>query len=172
VDPRLHQLQGKTERLTPVVIAIGSNLGDRRGHLDWAARRLATIVDRLRLSPVVETEPVDVPDVQPAFLNAVAVGECRLAARALLEYLLLFEAERQRVRLGWHSPRTLDLDLILFGDSVIDEPDFQVPHPRFRERAFVLEPLAAVAPEIRDPVTGLTAGELLARLHSPPVPRV
>ncbi len=165
MDPRLHHLQGKAERLTPVVIAIGSNLGDRRGHLDWAARRLATVVDGLRLSPVFETAPVDVPDEQPAFLNAVAVGESRLSARALLDHLLQFEAERQRVRLGWHSPRTLDLDLILFGDLVADEPGLQVPHPRFRERAFVLDPLVAIAPDVKDPVTGLTAGELRERLR-------
>lgn len=166
MDPRLHHLQGKAERLTPVVIALGSNLGNRRAHLEWAAERLSGAVSRLRLSPIIETDPVDVPDDQPPFLNAVVVGESRLSARALLDYLLELETERQRVRTGWHSPRTLDLDLILYGDLVVDGPGLQLPHPRFRERRFVLEPLAAVAADVKDPVTGLTAGQLLARLEA------
>jgi 2-amino-4-hydroxy-6-hydroxymethyldihydropteridine diphosphokinase len=93
------------------------------------------------------------------------VGLCDLTPRGLLEHLLQLEHERSRTRPGWRSPRTLDLDLILYGDRVIDEPGLSVPHPRFRERAFVLEPLVALAPDVRDPVTGRTAGELLARLR-------
>jgi 2-amino-4-hydroxy-6-hydroxymethyldihydropteridine diphosphokinase len=165
VDPRLHHLQGKAERLTPVVIALGSNLGDRREHLLWAAGRLAETLSDVRLSPIIETEPVGVPDVQPPYLNAVAVGLCSLTPRALLDRLLRLERDRSRTRPGWRSPRTLDLDLILYGNLVVDEPGLVVPHPRFRERAFVLEPLAALAREMKDPVTGLTAGELLARLQ-------
>lgn len=166
MDARLHQLQGKAERLTPVVIALGSNLGDRREHLLWAARRLAETLSDFRLSPIIETEPVDVPEVQPPYLNAVAVGHTSLTPRALLQRLLQLESERKRTRPGWRSPRTLDLDLILHGDAVIDEPGLVVPHPRFRERAFVLEPLATIAPEAADPVTGLTARALLERLKS------
>jgi 2-amino-4-hydroxy-6-hydroxymethyldihydropteridine diphosphokinase len=165
VDARLHQLQGKAERLTPVVIALGSNLGDRREHLLWAVDRLAETLPDIRLSSIIETEPVDVPDVQPPYLNAVAVGHGAIEARPLLDLLLQLEGERNRTRPGWRSPRTLDLDLVLYGDEVIDEAGLVIPHPRFRERAFVLEPLAALAPHIKDPVTGLTAAELLARLN-------
>lgn len=164
MDPRLHHLQGKAERLTPVVIALGSNLGDRRANLLQAADRLAEVVHAMVLSPIIETAPVDVPDVQPPYLNAVVVGQCDLPPRELLRHLLALEAAQLRVRAGWHSPRTLDLDLILYGDVVLDDADISVPHPRFRERGFVLEPLVAVAPDVRDPVTGRTARELLARL--------
>ncbi|MCC7044272.1 MAG: 2-amino-4-hydroxy-6-hydroxymethyldihydropteridine diphosphokinase [Acidobacteria bacterium] len=151
--------------MTPVVIGLGSNLGDRREHLLWAAGRLAAMLSDVELSPIIETEPVGVPDVQPPYLNAVAVGFSGLAPGDLLDRLLRLERDRSRTRPGFRSPRTLDLDLILYGDLVIETPDLVVPHPRFRERAFVLEPLVAVAPDVRDPVTGRTAGELLARLQ-------
>ena len=96
------------------------------------------------------------------FLNAAASGETSLEPRALLESLLAIEHERGRERPAPNAPRTLDLDLILFGDRVIVEPGLIVPHPRFRERVFVLEPLAEVAPELRDPVTGRTVAELFS----------
>ena len=164
MDPRLHQLQGKADRLTPVAIALGSNLGDRRGHVEWAAAQLARHLDDPRLSPIIETEPVGVPDPQPPYLNAVVCGRSDLGPRELLDVLLALEDERQRVRTGFRGARTLDLDLILHGDTIIHAPGLDVPHPRFRERRFVLEPLAAVAAEMRDPVTGLTVAELLRRL--------
>jgi len=148
-----------------VVIALGSNLGDRRAHLHWAVSRLGASVSDLRLSPIIKTKPLDVPDVQPAYLNAVAVGLCVMEPRALLNRLLATEQDRNRIRPGWRAPRTLDLDLILYGDRVIDEPGLVVPHPRFRDRGFVLEPLVALAPEVVDPVTGLSARLLLDRLH-------
>ena len=165
MDTRLHHLQGKAERLTPVVVALGSNLGDRRAHLDWAVDRLATWLGDLRVSAWIETEPAEVIGVQPPYLNGVAVGGTALDPRTLLERLLAIEAERHRERQAWHAPRTLDLDLILYGDHIIDEPRLVIPHPRFRERAFVLEPLAAIAPDVEDPVTRLTVGELLERLR-------
>jgi 2-amino-4-hydroxy-6-hydroxymethyldihydropteridine diphosphokinase len=101
---------------------------------------------------------------QPLYLNAAAVGETILPPRALLDLLLGIERERGRERPPVpNSPRTLDLDLILFGGLIIDEPDLIVPHPRFRERRFVLEPLAEVAPDLVDPSTGETVATLLAR---------
>ncbi len=104
------------------------------------------------------------PDEQPPYLNAVAVGKTTRPAEALLTDLLQLEAEHGRVRTGPRAARTLDLDLILYGDLVLDRADLTIPHPRFRERRFVLEPLAEIAPDVRDPVTGKTARELLADL--------
>lgn len=145
-------------------IALGSNVGDRRAHLDFAVGRLETLLDDLQVSPYVETEPAGVAEPQPRYLNAAAIGETARSARELLEALLTIEGERGRERPGPNAPRTLDLDLILFGDAIIDEPGLIVPHPRFRERRFVLEPLADLAADVRDPVTGATVRELLGRL--------
>ena len=142
-------------------VALGSNLGDRASHLDYAVSRLRAILGDVRRSTAHETAPVDVPGLQPAFLNAAATGETALSARDLLDTLLAIERERGRERPFHGAARTLDLDLILFGDAVIDEPGLQLPHPRFRERRFVLEPLAEIAPAMVDPVTGKTVAELL-----------
>jgi 2-amino-4-hydroxy-6-hydroxymethyldihydropteridine diphosphokinase len=145
-----------------VAVALGSNLGDRRGHLDHAVASLRTLLGRFRVSSYYDTAPVGVIGPHPLFLNAAAVGETALSARALLEALLAIESERGRVRPYPNAPRSLDLDLILFSQAVIDEPGLIVPHPRFRERRFVLEPLAEIAPDLRDPVTGKTVSGLLA----------
>jgi 2-amino-4-hydroxy-6-hydroxymethyldihydropteridine diphosphokinase len=145
-------------------VALGSNLGDRTAHLDHAISRLGDILDDLRVSRFYDTVPVGAPGPQPLFLNAAAVGMTTMAAREVLGTLLAIEQERGRERPYQNAPRSLDLDLILFGDSVIDEPGLIVPHPRFRERRFVLEPLAEIAPDLRDPVTGLTIAALLKPL--------
>jgi 2-amino-4-hydroxy-6-hydroxymethyldihydropteridine diphosphokinase len=143
---------------------MGSNLGDRRGHLVFAVARLAQHFQRFRVSTTIDTKPVGVTGEQPDFLNAVAVGETQLTARQLFERLMAVEAERGRKRPFPGAARTLDLDLILFGDWIIDDPDLIVPHSRFRERRFVLEPLSQIAPEMVDPVTGRTVEELLEAL--------
>jgi 2-amino-4-hydroxy-6-hydroxymethyldihydropteridine diphosphokinase len=143
-----------------VAVALGSNLGDRADHLAWACNALRGILDGMRCSPVENTAPLDVPDTQPDYLNAVVVGWTTLAPRPLLQTLLRLEAERGRLRPGLRAARTLDLDLILYGDAVIDEPGLQVPHPRYRERAFVLGPLARLAPRWRDPVARRTLAAL------------
>jgi 2-amino-4-hydroxy-6-hydroxymethyldihydropteridine diphosphokinase len=145
-------------------VALGSNVGDRCAHLDFAVSKLRGLLRHVTISRYYDTVPVGVSGPQPLFLNAAAVGEAMLPARALLEALLAIERERGRERPYTNAPRTLDLDLILFGDAVLDEPGLTVPHPRFRERRFVLEPLVELAPDLRDPVSGQTAGELLARL--------
>ena len=147
-----------------VAVALGSNLGDRHAHLDDAVASLRTVLPTLTVSTYYDTMPVGVSGPQPRYLNAAAVGETALPARALLEALQAIENSSGRTRPHPNAPRTLDLDLILFGEAVIDEPGLAVPHPRFRERRFVLEPLAEIAPELRDPVTGKTVAELLAEL--------
>jgi len=145
-------------------IALGSNLGDRRAHLDHAVSRLHQLLRSVRVSRYRETAPVGVNGPQRLYLNAAAVGQTALSARDVLEALLAIERERDRERPFPNAPRTLDLDLILYADAVIDEPGLIVPHPRFRERRFVLQPLAEIAPALVDPVSGLTMGELLDRI--------
>jgi 2-amino-4-hydroxy-6-hydroxymethyldihydropteridine diphosphokinase len=148
---------------TFVAIGLGSNLGDRQGHLEFARDRLAAVLTNFRLSSIHETIPVGVPDVQPLFLNAAAIGETTLGAKDFLAVLLDIERERGRDRPFPGAARVLDLDLVLFGDVVRDEPGLTIPHPRFRERLFVLEPLAEIAPDLRDPVTSLSIAALLKR---------
>jgi 2-amino-4-hydroxy-6-hydroxymethyldihydropteridine diphosphokinase len=152
--------------VTRVAIALGSNLGNREGYLQAAITALAPSIHQLRASTFHDTAPVGVGP-QPIFLNAAAVGETSLSARALLDTLLAVERDLGRERPFPGAPRTLDLDLILYGDAIVDEaPSLIVPHPRFRERRFVLEPLSEIAPDWRDPVTGRTVEELLRLLSS------
>lgn len=148
-----------------VAVALGSNLDDRHAHLQRAIAALSSLLTRLRVSSFYETEPVGVPTAQPMFLNAAAVGECALSADALLQALLTIERNLGRDRPYPLAPRTIDLDLVLYADAIIERPELIVPHPRFRERRFVLEPLSEIAKEWIDPVTGCTVGELFARLR-------
>jgi 2-amino-4-hydroxy-6-hydroxymethyldihydropteridine diphosphokinase len=153
------------EKSTIAVVAVGSNLGDRRAAIRFATERLSHLIAGLALSDIIETVPEgEGLQDQPLYLNAVAVGETRLAPRELLDRLLEIEADFGRRRSGPGAARTLDLDLILLGDQVVNEPGLEVPHPRFRERFFVLGPLAELAPDLRDPVTGLRVSELLRGL--------
>jgi 2-amino-4-hydroxy-6-hydroxymethyldihydropteridine diphosphokinase len=151
-----------------VAISLGSNLGDRRAHLDFAISRLRTLLSHLKVSSYYETEPVGTPGPQPAFLNAAVVGETSatsVSGREILSALMAIEHERGRERPFQNAARTLDLDLILLGSLVMTEDALTVPHPRFRERRFVLEPLAEIAPELVDPVTGSTIAQLLGSVR-------
>lgn len=150
-------------------LGLGSNLGDRRATLAAAldALRAHPDVHALASSSLVETEPVGGPPGQGPFLNGAARVETDLAPRDLLALLKQIERDLGRSPAGprW-GPRTIDLDLLLYDDLRLDSPDLIVPHPRFRQRRFVLEPLAQVAPDARDPVTGLSVRDLLARLDA------
>lgn len=151
--------------MTTVAIALGANLGDRRAAFEFAVDQLSRIVSNLVVSDFIETEPQgEGLQEQPLYLNAVVVGETRLAPREILDALLAIEEAYGRERPFSGAARTLDLDLILLGDAREDSLALHVPHPRFRERFFVLGPLAEIAPDLVDPVTGLRVWELLRNL--------
>jgi 2-amino-4-hydroxy-6-hydroxymethyldihydropteridine diphosphokinase len=147
--------------VTLAYVGLGSNLGDREGMILAAAERLGP----RRLSPILETDPWGYA-AQPRFLNAVAELETDLTPRQLLDRLLEIESELGRVRDGArYGPRTIDLDLLLYGDEVIDEPGLAVPHPRLAERLFVLEPLLGLDPGLFVPGKG-PVGDLIRGLQS------
>lgn len=150
--------------MTPVAIALGSNLGNRDRNLRDAAQRLNASITDLRLSSFHETEPEGV-GIQPRFLNAAAVGNTALSAQDLLAQLLAVERALGRERPYRGAARTIDLDLILYDGAVIDEPGLTVPHPRFRDRGFVLGPLVEIAADWIDPVSGRTISALLEALR-------
>jgi 2-amino-4-hydroxy-6-hydroxymethyldihydropteridine diphosphokinase len=146
-------------------IGLGSNLGDRLGYLQSAVDRLheTTGIRVTRVSRVYETAPVGVTE-QPDFLNLVAELRTTLSAEAILDVLLSVERSLRRVRLVRWGPRTIDLDLLLYGEETINRPSLIVPHPRMTERAFVLVPLGELAGNHRIPGTDATVGEWIARL--------
>ncbi len=150
-------------------VSLGSNLGRREGHLSaaLAALRATPGVLRVTVSRLYETEPVGPPGQGP-YLNAVAALDASLPPRALLERLLSIEQERGRRRSGLRNEaRSLDLDLLLYGATCLDEDGLVLPHPRLHQRAFVLEPLCELAPRMRHPVLGEAVAELAARVRDP-----
>jgi 2-amino-4-hydroxy-6-hydroxymethyldihydropteridine diphosphokinase len=140
-------------------VGLGSNLGDRRATLESALARLRP----RRASAIVETDPWGRAD-QPAFLNAVAELETEQAPEELLGSLLALEREHGRVRRERWGPRTLDLDLLLYGDRIVRTPALEIPHPRLAERRFVLEGLAELCPDLVVPGLGRTVRDLLERV--------
>ena len=142
--------------MTRAYVGLGANLGDREGTLRAAVDALGAEdgIEVVAVSALRETEPVGVGE-QPLFLNGVVALDTTLTAGELLDLLLAVEQRFGRVRVaGEHGPRTLDLDLLLYGDEEVDEPGLTVPHPRLHERRFVLEPLAEVAPGLVVPGRG------------------
>lgn len=149
-----------------VYLGLGSNLGDREVTIRAALDRLGAHdeIEVVRVSALRVTEPVGYAD-QPRFLNGAAALETTLGPRELLEHMLAVERNLGRVRDGpQFGPRTIDLDLLLYGDEVVDEPGLEIPHPRLTERAFVLEPLAELDPELVIPGRG-PVRDFLAGLH-------
>ena len=146
--------------MTRAFVGVGANLGDRRATIEAAVAALPGVV---AVSELRETEPVGVVD-QPRFLNGAAALETELHARELLDALLEIERGLGRERHERWGPRAIDLDLLLYGGELIDEPGLTVPHPRLHERRFALEPLLDLDPELSIPRRGRVS-ELLAGLH-------
>ncbi|MEO8955361.1 MAG: GTP cyclohydrolase MptA [Ktedonobacteraceae bacterium] len=154
-----------------VYLALGSNLGDRRGHLSAAIQQLREIMDVSAVSSVYETEPVGYLE-QPRFLNMVCSGTTQLSAQELLKYAKGIEATLGRQTTVRNGPRPIDIDIIFFDDLRLMEDDLTVPHPRMAERAFVLVPLAEIAPDLIDPGSGQTVEELLATVSQNGVKKI
>lgn len=152
-------------------VGLGGNLGDPAAAMAAALQALDGLedVEVIRVSSIYRTAPWGVVD-QPDFLNAVAELRTGLTAMGLLECCLDVERQLKRVRKERWGPRLIDMDILLYGDSMIDQPGLQVPHPRMQERAFVLAPLAEIAPDID--VKGNSATERLSRLESEGVVRL
>jgi 2-amino-4-hydroxy-6-hydroxymethyldihydropteridine diphosphokinase len=150
--------------LKTIYLSLGSNSGDRLENLARARERLAAADIRiLRVSEVYETAPRDVP-AQPWFLNQVIEAESALLPRQLLSRLQKIERDMGRKRTVAKGPRIIDIDIVLFGESVISMPDLEIPHPRMMERRFVLEPLAELAPKLRHPILNRSVREMLAKV--------
>jgi 2-amino-4-hydroxy-6-hydroxymethyldihydropteridine diphosphokinase len=150
--------------ITLALIGLGSNLGDRKAMLDGAVAALRdTPGVRVRaVSSYHETKPVGGPPGQGPFLNAAAALETTLDPFELLENLRRVEGRFGRTREVQWGPRTLDLDLLLFGDRIVETATLQIPHPRMAGRRFVLAPLVEIAPDVVEPVSGRTIRDLLA----------
>ena len=140
-------------------LSLGSNVGDREANLRAAVERLGAA----RVSPIYETEPVDYVN-QAWFLNLVAEVETDLFPRQALAWTQRIERELGRVRTVPKGPRTIDIDILLFGGVLMRTKELEIPHPRMAERRFVLQPLADLAPDLRHPATGRTVWEMLASL--------
>ena len=151
--------------MTTAYIALGSNLGDRAQTLSRAVVQLGRLGRVVARSSVYETEPVGYQE-QPAFLNAVVALETGLEPLDLLRALLRIEVEmgRDRSQGTPKGPRTLDLDLLLMGDRIVEDKELTLPHPALTQRRFVMAPLAEIAPQLRHPLGGQSIAELLAQL--------
>jgi 2-amino-4-hydroxy-6-hydroxymethyldihydropteridine diphosphokinase len=151
-------------------ISLGSNIGDREEHLREAQRRLAELGRVLSVSSYYETEPVEFTD-QPWFLNAALALETTETPQQLMSSILRIEREMGRERRQKKGPRTIDIDILLFGGQIVSSPELTIPHPAMHQRRFVLEPLAEIAPQACHPVLNKTVGDLFAALPEGPAVR-
>ncbi|MBV9768591.1 MAG: 2-amino-4-hydroxy-6-hydroxymethyldihydropteridine diphosphokinase [Bryobacterales bacterium] len=158
--------------MNTIFLALGSNVGDREANLRNAVTELERgEVQVLRRSSLYETEPQELRD-QPWFLNAVVEVESGLSALQLLARIREIEQEMGRRRVISKGPRNIDIDILFYGQSVVETAELKVPHPRLSQRRFVLEPLAEIAPGFKHPVTGKTASEMLEALEPQGVRRL
>jgi 2-amino-4-hydroxy-6-hydroxymethyldihydropteridine diphosphokinase len=164
-SPLVSSIENASRKSIPVALALGSNLGDSLVILTTALDILATTEDITlkKASSWYQTVPVGPP--QPDYLNGCAVLETRLEPLELLEILLKIETQFGRIRKERNGPRTLDLDILLFDDLILESPKLQIPHPRMMERAFVLVPLAEIAPDWREPVSGKMIAQLVQTIN-------
>lgn len=158
--------------VTVAYIGLGTNLGDRIANLKSALDALDSLGVLIAASSVYETEPVDVDDIQPSYLNMTVALETRLSPHALLRELLEIERVNGRVRKRQNEARTLDLDILLMGDLILNTDELTVPHPRTHERAFVMVPLAEIAPDAVHPILERTASEIAANLDTGGIERL
>lgn len=155
---------------TVVYLSIGSNVGKREENLRGAINRLGPLGRIVAVSSFYETEPVEVAD-QAWFLNCMVALETLQPPEALMTKLLEIEREMGRKRIQKKGPRTIDLDIVLFGREIVNSPGLTIPHPAMHQRRFVLEPLVEIAPDAQHPVLKKTAQELLETLPSGQVVR-
>jgi 2-amino-4-hydroxy-6-hydroxymethyldihydropteridine diphosphokinase len=158
--------------LITAYLSLGSNIGDREAQLATAIESLQELGIRVvRRSSIYETEPQDFAG-QPWFLNMVLEVETDYAPALLLSRIQQIEKQMGRQREIPKGPRTVDIDILFYGDAVIESAEMQIPHPRLTQRRFVLEPLAELAPDLRHPVLGKRIGELLPETHAQRIRRV
>ena len=145
-----------------VYLSLGSNLGNRRANLAKALRLLRDSVEIVKVSSVYDTEPVGVGE-QPRFLNMMCCIDTDMGPKQLLSFVKGIESKMGRELKLRNAPRDIDIDIIFYGDTIMDTPELIIPHPRMRERAFVLVPFAEMAPEVVHPATGERVGDLAAK---------